>query len=90
MSKQLKSGVEVVVIAGAHKGRRGRVMSYLPAKNRVIVEGVNLRKKHEKKTQENPEGAIVEREAPLHRSNVMLASEFDARAKKRSEKTATA
>lgn len=89
MAKKLKAGDEVVVIAGAHKGRRGRVLSYQPVKNRVIVEGVNLRKKHERKSQENPEGAITEREASLHRSNVILASVYDAKAAQRGS-TATA
>ena len=83
MTKTLKTGDEVVVIAGAHKGQRGRILSFLPAKNRVIVEGVNIRKKHEPKSQENPEGSISEREAPLHRSNVMLAETYDAKAEKR-------
>lgn len=85
MATRLKSGDEVIVIAGAHKGKRGRVLTYYPAKNQVLVEGVNIRKKHERKSQENPEGAITEREAPLHRSNVMLAATFDARASKRGE-----
>ncbi len=85
MATRLKSGDEVVVIAGAHKGKRGRVLSFIPSKNRVLVEGVNLRKKHERKSQENPEGAITEREASLHRSNVMLAETYNARATKRGE-----
>jgi len=84
MANKIKSGDEVIVIAGAHKGRRGRIISSIPQKGQVIVEGINLRKKHEPKTQENPEGSISEREAPLHRSNVMLAAKYDERAGKRS------
>ena len=74
MAKRIKRGDEVVVISGEHKGRNGKVIEILPSTDRVIVEGVNLVKRHERKTQDNPEGAIVEREASLHYSNVMLAS----------------
>ena len=73
MSKKIKKGEEVIVIAGDHKGKKGKVLQVLRDKNRVIVEGVNLLKKHEKKTQDNPQGSIVEREFPIHYSNVMLA-----------------
>ena len=70
MSSKLKKGDEVVVIAGDHKGSKGRILEVLRTKNRVLVEGVNLVKKHERKTQENPQGSIVEREASIHFSNV--------------------
>ncbi|MAS78822.1 MAG: 50S ribosomal protein L24 [Opitutae bacterium] len=73
MSKKIKKGEEVIVIAGDHKGKKGKVLQVLRDKNRVIVEGINLLKKHEKKTQDNPQGSIVEREFPIHYSNVMLA-----------------
>ena len=73
MAKKVKKGEEVVVIAGDHKGKKGKVLQVLRDKNRVIVEGVNLLKKHERKTQDNPQGSIVEREFPIHYSNVMLA-----------------
>ena len=73
MAKKVKKGEEVVVIAGDHKGKKGKVLQVLRDKNRVIVEGVNLLKKHERKTQDNPQGSIVEREFPIHCSNVMLA-----------------
>ena len=73
MSKKIKKGEEVIVIAGDHKGKKGKVLQVLRDKNRVIVEGINLIKKHEKKTQDNPQGSIVEREFPIHYSNVMLA-----------------
>ncbi len=82
MASKFKQGDEVVVIAGAHKGKRGRIMSIITKKDRVIVEGVNMIKKHERKTQENPEGSISEREGSIHRSNVMLASRYDAKAEK--------
>jgi len=83
MAKRIKRGDEVVVISGDHKGRNGKVLEILSAKDRVIVEGVNLVKHHERKTQDNPEGAIVEREASLHYSNVMLSSRHVARTARR-------
>ena len=70
MANKLKKGDEVIVIAGDHKGSKGKILQMLREKNRVIVEGVNMIKKHEKKTQDNPQGAIVEREASLNFSNV--------------------
>ena len=73
MAKNIKKGEEVVVIAGDHKGKKGKILQVLRDKNRVIVEGVNLLKKHERKSQDNPQGSIVEREFPIHYSNVMLA-----------------
>ena len=79
MAKRIKRGDEVTVISGEHKGRSGKILEILPNKNRVIVEGVNLVKRHERKTQDNPEGAIVEREASLHYSNVMLSSRHSER-----------
>ena len=83
MAKMIKRGDEVTVIAGEHKGRKGKVLEVLRAKNRIIVEGVNLVKRHERKTQENPEGSIVEREASLHYSNVMLSSRYAERVAKK-------
>ena len=80
MKKKIKAGDEVVVISGNFRGDRGKVMQVLPTTNRIIVEGINKRKHHEKKTQENPEGAIVERENPIHISNVMLASRYAEKA----------
>ena len=75
-----KKDDEVVVIAGADKGARGKVIEVLRAKDRVIVEGVRMIKKHVRKNQQNPQGAIIEREGSIHISNVMLASTYDARA----------
>ena len=70
MANKIKKGDEVVVISGDHKGSKGKILQVIRAKNRVIVEGVNLIKKHERKTQDNPQGSIIEREASIHYSNV--------------------
>ena len=80
MKRKIKAGDEVVVIAGNHRGDRGKVIQVQPRDGRIIVEGVNKRKHHERKTEENPEGAIVERENPIHLSNVMLASRYEEKA----------
>ena len=79
----VKKGDEVVVIAGADKGKRGRLISVLTKKQRVIVEGARMIKKHLRKSQQNPQGAIVEREGTIHISNIMKAEDYDARAAKR-------
>ncbi|MBN1280005.1 MAG: 50S ribosomal protein L24 [Chlorobium sp.] len=60
----------VVVISGNDKGKAGKVLKVYPQKCRVIVEGVNIRKRHMKPTQTQPQGAIIEREFPIHASNV--------------------
>ena len=71
MSKlHVKKGDEVVVLAGREKGKRGRILSVLTKKNRVIVEGVQMIKKHTRKSTQYPQGAIVEREGSVHISNV--------------------
>ncbi|MBG89299.1 MAG: 50S ribosomal protein L24 [Verrucomicrobiales bacterium] len=75
----VKTDDEVVVLAGADKGKRGKVIQVLRNEDRVIVEGIRVQKKHEKKSQLNPQGAIVEREGPIHISNVMLAEKYDAK-----------
>lgn len=67
----VKKGDRVQVIAGNDKGTTGEVLQVFPAKNRAIVENVNMVKKHQKPTQDNP-GGITEMEAPIHLSNLML------------------
>ena len=66
----VKKNDEVKVIAGNHKGETGRVLQVNPEKSQVIVEGVRIIKKHAKPTQDSPEGGIIEREGPIHISNV--------------------
>jgi large subunit ribosomal protein L24 len=83
MSKfHVKKGDEVVVLAGAEKGKRGKVIAVSPKKNRAIVEGLKLIKRHTRKSQDHPQGAIVEREGTIHLSNLMKIDRFDARAAK--------
>ena len=79
----VKKGDEVVVLAGAEKGKRGKIIAVSPKKNRAIVEGLKMIKRHTRKSQEHPQGAIVEREGTIHLSNLMKADLFDARAAKR-------
>jgi|SRR5690606_24224666 large subunit ribosomal protein L24 len=62
----------VIVITGKDKGKKGRVLAAYPRLNKVLVEGVNLVKKHTRPSQSNPQGGIVTQEAPIHVSNVML------------------
>ena len=78
----VKKNDQVVVIAGANKGKRGRVIAVEPTSQRVIVEGVRMIKRHMRKSQEYPQGQIIEREGSIHASNVMKAERFDARAGK--------
>ena len=79
----VKKGEEVVVLAGKEKGKRGKIIAVLRKKQRVIVEGAQMIKRHMRKSQQHPQGAIVEREGTIHLSNVMRADQFDARAAKR-------
>lgn len=67
----VKAGDTVKVIAGKDKGKVGRILKAYPKKQRVLVEGVNLVKKHTKPSQANPQGGIIQQEAPIHVSNVM-------------------
>jgi large subunit ribosomal protein L24 len=68
----VKRGDEVEIVAGNDKGKRGKVLRVLPKKQRVIVEGVNMRVFHEKPSQDLPKGGRIEREGSIHISNVML------------------
>ena len=73
MSKiKVKSGDKVRVIAGDHKGTEGEIVSLLREKNKAIVSGVNVVKRHTKPNAENPQGGIVEKEAPIAISNLSL------------------
>jgi large subunit ribosomal protein L24 len=69
-SRHIKKGDQVLVISGSHSGKQGKVLQVLPRKDRAIVEGVAMIKKHQRKDRDNPEGSIVEREASIHLSNL--------------------
>ena len=71
MAARIRKDDMVVVIAGDHKGARGKVLRVLPDRQRVVVEGVNLVYRHVRKSQRNPQGGRIQKEAPLHLSNVM-------------------
>ena len=86
----VKKNDEVVVLSGANKGKRGRIIAVLGKKDRVIVEGLAMIKRHMRKSQQHPQGAIVEREGSIHISNVMSAANFDARVAKRAPAPAKA
>ncbi len=68
----VRKGDRVLLLSGKDKGKKGKVVSTLPDKNRVLIEGMNIIKKHAKPTQKVQQGGIREMEAPLHASNVML------------------
>ena len=76
---RLRKGDEVIVISGKDKGKTGKIIKVLPAKERVIVEGVAVAKRHTKPNQANPQGGIVDKEMPIHVSNVMA---YDAKNEK--------
>lgn len=82
MKSRIKKGEEVVVISGSHKGKRGKALAVFPKTEKVLVEGVNMRKNFERKSEKNPEGSIVEREQSIHISNVMSAGRYDSKKKK--------
>ncbi len=69
---KIKKNDTVKVITGNYKGKTGKVLKVFPVEDRVIVEGVNIRKRHTKANQKNPQGGIIEKEAPIHVSNVMV------------------
>jgi|SRR6478609_3468348 len=69
---KLKKGDTVVVIAGKDKGREGEIITVLPKADKVIVSGVNLARKHQKARKQNDQGGIIDKDMPIHVSNVML------------------
>jgi large subunit ribosomal protein L24 len=73
MKAHVKKGDEVVVLAGNEKGKRGKIIAVFPKRERAIVEGLQMIKRHTRKSQQHPNGAIVEREGTIHLSNLMKA-----------------
>jgi large subunit ribosomal protein L24 len=79
----VKRNDAVVVISGSHRGKEGKILEILPAKDRARVEGIAMVKRHTKKSQEHPQGAIVEREGSIHISNLMLKAVHDSSKRKK-------
>jgi len=79
LSFRVKKGDNVTVISGNHKGASGKILAVLPKKQQVLVEGVRIIKKHTRKSQENQTGAIIEREGPIHVSNVKLLEQVESK-----------
>ena len=77
MKCHVKKGDEVVVLAGKEKGKRGKIIAVSPKSQRVIVEGLQMIKRHTRKSQEHPNVAIVEREGTIHISNVKKAEQVE-------------
>jgi large subunit ribosomal protein L24 len=80
----VKKGDEVAVISGNHRGASGKVLQVLPKKQQVLIEGVRLIKKTQRKSQDNPNGAIITREGPIHISNVKLVQHRGVKPAKKS------
>ena len=85
-----KKGDEVVIISGADKGKRGRIIEVQREAGRVIVEGARMIKRHTRKNQQNPNGAIIEREGTVHISNVMKVERYDGSTKRSKAEVAPA
>ena len=85
----VKRGDQVVVIAGAQKGKSGKVLEILAGKQRARVEGLAMIKRHLKKSQEHPQGTIAEREGSVHLSNLMRQDNFDASTRRKKAAPAT-
>jgi len=83
----VKKGDQVEVISGNFRGSSGKVLEVLPKKQRVLIEGVRIIKKHLRKSQDNPSGKIAEREGPIHISNVKLV-ERETKSEKKEKKQA--
>ena len=69
---KIKKNDMVMVIAGNDRGKTGKVLKVFPKNSRIIIEGINIRKRHTKPNQKNPQGGILEKEASIHVSNVMM------------------
>lgn len=69
---KIRKNDTVMVISGNDKGKTGKVLKVFPKESKIIIEGINLRKRHTKASQKNPQGGIIEKEAPINASNVMI------------------
>ena len=86
----VKKGDQVEVISGNFRGSSGKILEVLPRKQRVLVEGVRIIKKHLRKSEDNPSGKIAEREGPIHISNVRLVEQKEKPAKEKKKKKESA
>lgn len=77
----VRKGDQVEVIAGNHRGSSGKVLEVIARKQRVLIEGVRMIKRHLKKSQDNPQGKIAEREGPIHISNVKVVERAERNGK---------
>ena len=85
----VRKGDQVEVIAGNHRGSSGKVLEVIARKQRVLIEGVRMIKRHLKKSQDNPQGKIAEREGPIHISNVKVVERAERHGKGKDSKAKT-
>jgi large subunit ribosomal protein L24 len=86
----VRKGDQVEVISGNHRGSTGKVLDVLARKQRVLIEGVRMIKKHMRKSQDQPQGSIAEREGPIHISNVRVLERGESKAKEKGGKAKAA
>ena len=80
MSLRIRKGDKVMVLAGRDKGKSGKVIHVYPKIDRALVEGVNMVKKHQRRSQQHPQGAVIQKELPIHISNLSLADGVSGKA----------
>ena len=80
MGLRVRKGDKVKILAGRDRGKTGKVLHVYPKKDRALVEGINMVKKHLRKSQQNPQGAIVQKELPIHISNLSLMDPVSSKA----------
>jgi large subunit ribosomal protein L24 len=90
LKHHVKKGDQVQVISGNFRGSSGKVLQVMSRKNRVLIEGVRMIKRHLRKSQDNPQGSIAEREGPIHISNVKLVERTEKKTKKEGKAKAKA
>ncbi|MCX6979378.1 MAG: 50S ribosomal protein L24 [Verrucomicrobia bacterium] len=86
ISFHVKKGDAVSIISGNHKGASGKILAVLPKKQQVLVEGVRIIKKHTRRSQDNQTGGIIEREGPIHISNVKLVEKMEPKKESKKKK----
>ena len=89
MSLRIRKGDKVKILAGRDRGKTGKVLHVYPKKDRALVEGINMVKKHTRKSQQNPQGGILQKELPIHISNLCLMDPVSSKATRLSTLVAT-